>query len=83
MPASLASFHGLIIPACGHNIKFSGVFTPFSSIILIFSGQNEGHDREEESSLLTLFIRALLLYIALVAFTRAMGKRQMGQLHSS
>lgn len=36
--------------------------------------------REEEFSLLTLFIRALLLYIALVAFTRAMGKRQMGQL---
>ena len=30
--------------------------------------------------MLTLFIRALLLYIALVAFTRAMGKRQMGQL---
>ena len=36
--------------------------------------------REEEFSLLTLFIRALMLYIALVAFTRAMGKRQMGQL---
>lgn len=30
--------------------------------------------------MLTLFIRAVLLYAALVAFTRAMGKRQMGQL---
>lgn len=29
--------------------------------------------------MLTLFIRAVLLYIALVAFTRAMGKRQIGQ----
>ena len=41
MPALLSSFHGLIIPARGHNIKFSGVFTLFSSIILIFSGHNE------------------------------------------
>ena len=29
--------------------------------------------------MLTLFLRAILLYIALVAFTRAMGKRQLGQ----
>ena len=29
--------------------------------------------------MLTLFIRAIILYIALVAFTRAMGKRQLGQ----
>ena len=29
--------------------------------------------------MLTLFIRAILLYSALVAFTRAMGKRQLGQ----
>ncbi|MBQ8953094.1 MAG: DUF421 domain-containing protein [Clostridia bacterium] len=29
--------------------------------------------------MLTLFIRAIILYVALVAFTRAMGKRQLGQ----
>ena len=29
--------------------------------------------------MLTLFIRAIILYIALVVFTRAMGKRQLGQ----
>ncbi|MBR3505013.1 MAG: DUF421 domain-containing protein [Clostridia bacterium] len=29
--------------------------------------------------MLTLFIRAIILYIALMAFTRAMGKRQLGQ----
>ncbi len=29
--------------------------------------------------MLTLFIRAIILYIALVAFTRGMGKRQLGQ----
>ena len=29
--------------------------------------------------MLTLFIRAIILYIALVAFTRAMGKRQLGE----
>ena len=29
--------------------------------------------------MLTLFLRAIILYIALVAFTRAMGKRQLGQ----
>ena len=32
-----------------------------------------------EDVMLTLFIRAIILYIALVAFTRAMGKRQLGQ----